>query len=47
MKWENNTEQDYELDYKQFLLRGTQLKNTKYVDALVVYTGTESKIVMN
>ena len=36
-----------ELDLKQFLHRGTILKNSKFVDAMVVYTGAETKLVMN
>lgn len=36
-----------ELDLKQFLHRGTILKNSHYVDALVIYTGENTKVIMN
>ena len=36
-----------ELDLKQFLHRGSTLKNSNFVDALVIYTGIHTKIVMN
>lgn len=32
---------------KQFLYRGTRLKNTKWIYGLVVQTGRNTKIVMN
>ena len=32
---------------KQFLYRGTRLKNTKWVYGLVIQTGSNTKIVMN
>lgn len=32
---------------KQFLYRGTRLKNTKWVYGLVIQTGRNTKIVMN
>jgi magnesium-transporting ATPase (P-type) len=35
------------LTLEHFLLRGSKLKNTKHVLALVVYTGEETKIRMN
>lgn len=35
------------LEYKQFLLRGSSLKNTEWVVGLVIYTGHETKIMMN
>ncbi|CAK9002666.1 Probable phospholipid-transporting ATPase IA (ATPase class I type 8A member 1) (Chromaffin granule ATPase II) [Durusdinium trenchii] len=38
---------DEALDAKHLLLRGTVLKNTSWVLGLVVYTGPESRMVMN
>lgn len=35
------------MDAKHLLLRGTVLKNTSWVLGLVVYTGPESRMVMN
>ena len=35
------------LSYKQFLLRGSSLRNTEWVVGLVIYTGHESKIMLN
>lgn len=35
------------VDLKQFLYRGSMLQNSNFADAVVVYTGTDSKIVMN
>ena len=35
------------LTYKQFLLRGSCLKNTEWVVGLVIYTGHETKIMLN
>ena len=35
------------LDYNQFILRGSTLKNTEWVIGMVVYTGHESKIMKN
>ena len=35
------------LDLKQFIPRGAIVKNSKMVQALVVYTGVETKLVMN
>lgn len=35
------------LAYKQFLLRGSSLKNTEWVVGLVIYTGHETKIMLN
>ena len=37
----------YALDFEQMLLKGTFLKNTKWVVGLVVYTGKETRIMMN
>ena len=35
------------LNLKQLLLRGCLLKNTDYIYGITIYTGTDSKIVMN
>ena len=35
------------LSFKQLLLRGCLLKNTEFIYGIAVYTGTDSKIVMN
>ncbi len=35
------------LSIKQFLLKGAFLRNTDWVIAVVVYTGCESKIMLN
>ena len=35
------------LDLNQFLHRGSYIENSGHVIALVVYTGTESKLIMN
>jgi len=35
------------LDYQNFLLRGCSLKNTDYVIGVTVYTGHETKIMLN
>lgn len=32
---------------KQLLYRGTRLKNTKWIYGLAIYTGRNSKIIMN
>lgn len=32
---------------KQLLYRGTKLKNTKKIIGLVIYTGKNSKIILN
>jgi phospholipid-translocating ATPase len=36
-----------ELDIKQFMHRGAILQNSNYVDAAVVYTGVNTKLVLN
>ena len=36
-----------DLDLKQFLHRGAQLKNSNYIDAIVLYTGAHTKLVLN
>lgn len=35
------------MDLKQFLHRGTIVVNSNYIDAVVLYTGKDTKIVMN
>ena len=35
------------LDLKQFLPRGAVIKNSKEVYAMVIYTGRDTKLVMN
>lgn len=35
------------VDFPNFLLRGCSLKNTKWIIGLVVYTGHETKIMLN
>lgn len=35
------------LDVDQMLLRGSSLRNTKYVYGVAVYTGHDSKVMMN
>lgn len=37
----------YRLEHEHMLLKGTRLKNTKWVVGLVVYTGKETRIMMN
>lgn len=37
----------YNLDYNQFMLRGSSLKITQWVYGIVVYTGSETKIKQN
>jgi magnesium-transporting ATPase (P-type) len=36
-----------ELDLKQFIPRGAMIKNSSEVTAMIVYTGTETKLAMN
>jgi phospholipid-translocating ATPase len=36
-----------DLDIKQFIHRGTMVVNSGHIDALVVYTGNDTKIVLN
>ena len=35
------------LDYENFILRGSRLKNTEWCIAMVIYTGHDTKIMMN
>ena len=35
------------MDFNNFLLRGTILKNTGYVVGVVVYAGDDTKIMLN
>lgn len=37
----------YPLSAKQLLLRGASLRNTEYIEGLVVYTGHDSKVMKN
>ncbi|KAI9485043.1 hypothetical protein BDB00DRAFT_773719 [Zychaea mexicana] len=39
--------QDYPLDPNKVLLRGAQLRNTSWVYAIVVFTGHETKLMLN
>jgi phospholipid-transporting ATPase len=39
--------QQYPLNAKQLLLRGASLRNTEYIEGLVVYTGHDSKVMKN
>lgn len=37
----------FSLDLSNFILRGSRLKNTKYICGFVAYTGHETKIMLN
>jgi magnesium-transporting ATPase (P-type) len=39
--------EECEVGYSQFLLRGSVVKNTKWIVGLIVYTGHDTKIVRN
>ena len=39
--------QTHDLSLKNFLHRGSKLKNSVKIDALVVYTGVDTKLVLN
>lgn len=41
------TSQSVSLDEKNIMLRGCVMKNTKWVYAVVLYTGHETKIMLN
>jgi len=43
----NLGEKSINWDQKNLLLRGANLKNTKYVYGIVVYTGLDTKIMRN
>jgi phospholipid-transporting ATPase len=38
---------DYSLDPTQILLRGAQLRNTDWIYGVVVFTGHETKLMLN
>lgn len=38
---------DYPVGPQQLLLRGAQLRNTRWIYAIVVFTGHETKLMMN
>ena len=40
-------DQTYDLNIDHFLPKGCQLKNTEYIYGLVVYTGRQTKIMLN
>jgi phospholipid-translocating ATPase len=40
-------DQTFPADMQMVLLRGTVLRNTKWIIGLVLYTGEDSKIVLN
>ena len=42
-----NKSQTHDLSLKNFLHRGSKLKNSVKIDALVVYTGVDTKLVLN
>jgi phospholipid-transporting ATPase len=44
---ESGSNRDYALDPKQLLLRGAQLRNTSWVYGIVVFTGHETKLMLN
>ena len=43
----NHEEKISSIDYNNFLLRGSSLKNTDYIIGIVIYTGHNSKIMLN
>jgi phospholipid-transporting ATPase len=43
----NNKDQNLPLDPSKMLLRGAQLRNTSWVYGLVVFTGHETKLMLN
>lgn len=43
----DNGKECFSLDHSNILLRGAVLKNTRWIYGIVVYTGHESKIMMN
>lgn len=44
---EDGSSKKYSLDLNQFLHRGSFIENSEYVLAVVVHTGSESKLIMN
>lgn len=44
---EDGNSKKYSLDLNQFLHRGSFIENSEYVLAIVVHTGSESKLIMN
>lgn len=43
----NDENQTHPLDQVQLLLRGSRLRNTKFIHGLVIYTGPETKLMKN
>lgn len=43
----NNTHRAYPLDNNQIVLRGSILANTDWIVGVAIYTGKETKIVLN
>jgi len=43
----NDDGEQFSLDLTNFILRGSSLKNTKYIYGFVAYTGHETKIMLN
>jgi phospholipid-transporting ATPase len=44
---ETGKTKDYPLDPTQMLLRGAQLRNTLWIYGIVVFTGHETKLMLN
>ncbi|ORZ07642.1 hypothetical protein BCR42DRAFT_336388 [Absidia repens] len=44
---DNNSQRDFALDPSKVLLRGAQLRNTSWIYGLVVFTGHETKLMLN
>lgn len=47
LKLSSNPSDEIKVELKQFLFKGSKLKNSGKVYGLVVYTGKESKIMLN
>lgn len=47
LELDNGTTKNLPLDPGQMLLRGAQLRNTSWVYAVVVFTGHETKLMLN
>lgn len=43
----DNNKKNYVLDESQLLLKGAQLKNTDWAMGICIYTGIETKIMLN